>query len=180
MTSRGRGSLGAAAVCLGGIALLAQPRPPDFSREVAPIFTRSCLSCHSTAQPMSQLDLSTRTAALKGGQKSGAAIIPGDSARSPLYRRLTGQDKPAMPLGGKLTDSEITIIRNWIDSGAAWDGVLSAAPAPAANTEKTFSDQDRAWWAFRKPVRHTIPQVSESRWKTNPIDAFLKKSLDDQ
>jgi hypothetical protein len=129
---------------------------------------------------MSQLDLSTRAAALKGGQKSGAAIIPGDSARSPLYRRLTGQDKPAMPLGGKLTDSEVTIIRNWIDSGAAWDGVLSAAPAPAANTEKTFSDQDRAWWAFRKPVRHTIPQVSESRWKMNPIDAFLKKSLDDQ
>ena len=52
---------------------------------------------------MSLLDLSTRAAALKGGQKSGPAIIPGDAAKSPFYRRLTGQDQPAMPLGGKLS-----------------------------------------------------------------------------
>ena len=74
---------------------------PSFSRDVAPILGRSCLSCHGPAQQMSLLDLSTRAAALKGGQKSGPAIVPGDSAKSPLYRRLTGQDQPAMPLGAQ-------------------------------------------------------------------------------
>src|SRR3954452_13601423 len=120
------------AITLFASALFAQPA--DFSRDVAPTLTRSCLSCHSTAQPMSQLDLTTRAAALKGGQKGGPAIVPGDWAKSPLYRRLTGQDQPAMPLGGKLTDAEIAAIRNWIDAGAAWDGTLSmvsAAPVTA-------------------------------------------------
>jgi len=79
-------------VCLSGnLVLCAQTQsqnPTDskavFSSNVAPIFARSCLSCHGPAQQMSQLDLSTRAAALKGGQKSGAALIAGDSARSPL------------------------------------------------------------------------------------------------
>src|SRR5947209_5648637 len=57
-----------------------------------------------------QLDLSSRASALKGGQKSGPAMIPGDAARSPLYRRLTGQDQPAMPLGSRLSEAEIGII----------------------------------------------------------------------
>jgi len=180
-------------VCLSGnLVLCAQTQsqnPTDskavFSSNVAPIFARSCLSCHGPAQQMSQLDLSTRAAALKGGQKSGAALIAGDSARSPLYRRLTGQDQPAMPLGSKLTDAEIKIIKDWIDSGADWQGAVVAAPTPSAavtvpGAEKKFTDEDRNWWAFRTPVRRTPPQVSDLRWKANPIDAFLKKALDDQ
>ena len=128
---------------------------------------------------MSLLDLSTRAAALKGGQKNGPAIVPGDSAKSPLYRRLTGQDQPAMPLGAKLSDAEIRIIKDWIDSGAIWDGAAPSlrVPPPAATKggEKKFTDQDRAWWAFRAPVRHPLPAVSDARWSVNPIDAFLKK-----
>lgn len=114
-----------ASVCLCGILVLCAqsqnpaPSPAVFSRDIAPILERTCLSCHSPAQQMSQLDLSTRAAALKGGQKAGPAIIPGDSAKIPFYRRLTGQDQPAMPLGGKLTDAEIKTVKNWIDSGAA-------------------------------------------------------------
>src|SRR5258706_5997334 len=155
-----------------------------FSRDVAPILARSCLSCHGPTQQMAQRDLSTQAAALKGGQRGGSAIVPGNSAKSPFYRRLTGQDQPGMPLGSKLTDAEITTLKNWIDSGAAWEGAVSAAPTPSAavtipGAEKKFTDQDRNWWAFRPSIRQSIPQVSDSRWKANPIDAFIKKALDD-
>src|SRR6266478_5119266 len=91
----------------------ANPLPVSFSGDVAPILTRSCLSCHGPTEPMSQLDLSTRVAALKGGQKGGPAILPGDSAKSPVYRRLTCQDQPAMPLGSRLSDAEIKTIKEW-------------------------------------------------------------------
>src|SRR2546426_9083133 len=101
----GRGWIVGVSVSLGSILpLCAQSQnqnpnasPTPFSRDVAPILGRACLTCHGPTQPMSQLDLSTRDAALKGGQKSGPAIVPGDSAKSPLYRRVTGQDQPAIP-----------------------------------------------------------------------------------
>ena len=132
------GWLSGVSVCLGNMLLLCAQNqnpassPASFSRDIAPLLERSCLTCHGPAQPMSQLDLSTRDAALKGGQKAGPAIVPGDSAKSPLYRRVTGQDQPAMPLGAKLTSSEIKTIQEWIDSGAAWDGALSARAAATA------------------------------------------------
>jgi hypothetical protein len=149
---------------LAGCPLSAQT---PFARDVAPILAKNCLSCHSTSQQLSQLDLSSRASALKGGQKSGPAIVPGDAAKSPLYRRLTGQDQPVMPLGSKLGEAEIQIIRSWIESGAVWEESVSSTPA----TAKQSSD----WWAFRPPVRRNPPAAGG-----NPIDAFIRKSLHEQ
>ncbi|MGH9720520.1 MAG: DUF1549 domain-containing protein, partial [Bryobacteraceae bacterium] len=169
----------------GGCVLLSAPQEPSpvsFSRDVAPVLARNCLSCHGSAQPQAQFDLTTRASSLKGGQK-GPAVVPGDAAASSLYLRLTGQQQPAMPLGGKLTNAEIAIIKNWIDSGAVWDGGALTAPTEPlkpAGREKVFTGRERNWWAFRKPVRHPVPQVNDRRWKGNPIDAFVKKALDEK
>jgi hypothetical protein len=46
---------------------------------------------------LSNLDLSSREAALRGGEH-GAAIVPGNAERSKLYRMVAGLDVPAMPL----------------------------------------------------------------------------------
>ncbi len=53
-------------------------------------------------------------------------------------------------------------------------------PAPATIREKLFSERERNWWAFQKPVRRAIPQLSDPRWRAHPIDAFLKKALDEK
>ncbi|MGH9672822.1 MAG: PSD1 and planctomycete cytochrome C domain-containing protein [Bryobacteraceae bacterium] len=168
---------------LAAMALQSAPQdaaPISFSRNVAPILTRNCVSCHSGAQPQSQFELTTRESALKGGQK-GPAILPLDAAGSALYRRLTGQIQPSMPLGGRLTDAEIAILKNWIDGGARWEGGALKAEAPGgASREKVFSERDRNWWAFRRPVRQAIPEVADPRWKGHPVDAFIKKSLDEK
>src|SRR5687768_5931241 len=123
---------------------------PSFAKDVAPILGRSCLPCHGTGQKLASLDLSSRAAALKGGEKSGPAIVPGKSDESSLYRRITGKEQPAMPLGAKLSDKEIETLKRWIDAGAAWEGEAKA-------DEKTFSAQQKNWWAFKPPVRHTPP-----------------------
>jgi len=149
---------------LAGYTLSAQT---PFTRDVGPILAKNCLSCHNNSQQLSQLDLSSRASALKGGQKSGPSIVPGDAAKSPLYRRVTGEDQPAMPLGSRLTDAEIKIIREWIESGAAWGEAVSAASTAA----KPSSD----WWAFRPPARQVLPVAGR-----NPIDAFIYKMLDQQ
>src|SRR4249920_762525 len=98
----------------------AADKPVSFSADIRPVFEASCWKCHGGAVQLSKLDLRTRDAALKGGVR-GAAIAPGKSSESRLYRVVAGLEKPSMPLDGKLTAAQISIIRDWIDQGAPWD-----------------------------------------------------------
>src|ERR1700721_1480570 len=91
----------------------------SFATDVAPILAEKCVECHGQKSTMSDFDLRTRDGMLKGG-KHGAAVIPGNSAGSSLYRHLTAQAQPQMPFGGRLTEQQIGVFKAWIDSGAEW------------------------------------------------------------
>jgi hypothetical protein len=56
--------------------------PFDFRREVGPLLAKRCASCHNPAEKKGSLDLTTRAAALAGGD-GGAAIVPGRPDNSP-------------------------------------------------------------------------------------------------
>ena len=146
----------------------------SFSTDVAPILAKNCAQCHGPAPAMGNLDLRSRDAALKGGQH-GPAIVPGDSAGSRLYQHLTGQMKPQMPMGGRLSDPEIAVIKAWIDSGAQWDSPI-AAEKSATTAEHKFTDQQRNYWAFQKVTKPAVPAVGAR----NPIDAFVAAKLASQ
>src|ERR1700730_17157557 len=96
-------------------------------KEFRPILER-CLQCHGEAIQMSKLDLRTREGILKGGEK-GPAVVPGDSAGSLLYKRITGQQQPVMPMPPvpALSSTEIALVKNWIDQGAQWTAAAAAA-----------------------------------------------------
>ena len=102
---------------------------PSSAQQALQILKQNCATCHGAAQQMSGYDLRTREAALKGGLR-GVAIVPGKAEESPLLRRLTGAVQPAMPLGAKLKDSDIAIIRQWIDEGAPWTQSADDSGAP--------------------------------------------------
>jgi len=104
------------------------------------ILRNNCLACHSKANSMSALDLSTRESALKGGQR-GAAIIPGRAADSRLYQAVRRTPPLAMPPTKALAEADIEVLRQWIESGAPW-AQQTASSTPAST-----------WWAFSKPVR---------------------------
>src|SRR5579864_1131665 len=127
----GSSSIGPVLALFACIVAPAQTAKVSFSNDVAPILAKNCAQCHAATPAMGNLDLRSRDSALKGGQH-GPAIVPGDAASSRLYQHLTGQQQPQMPMGGKLTDAEIAVIKAWIDSGANWDsGASLNAPAPA-------------------------------------------------
>lgn len=165
----------------------AQKTPPT-EKDILPIVQR-CFQCHGEGLQMSGLDLHTRAGMLKGGA-TGPAIIPGDGAGSLIMKRVTGQVQPAMPMKPvpPLTAQEIATLKDWIDHGAKWEEASSSAPAvpgpaaanysPAAYKEKEFTEADRKWWAFQKPIRQPAPQVSDSRWSGNPIDAFVRDMME--
>ncbi len=148
-----------------------------------------CVQCHGPALQMSKLsklNLSTREGMLKGGDH-GVAIVPGNAEESLIYKRITGQVKPAMPLApvAALTNEEIAAVRDWINAGAPMSsgqtGATNENKADDASLlvygnyrERKITDADRQWWAFKKPVAKEAPRVNDARWNKNPIDAFVR------
>jgi mono/diheme cytochrome c family protein len=94
-----------------------------YDRDVRPIFETSCFRCHSGERPRSRFNLADRDAALKGGAL-GVAIVPGDSARSPLIhyvaRLVEDLEMPPAGKGDPLTPEQVALLRAWIDQGAKY------------------------------------------------------------
>src|SRR2546423_15096226 len=99
------------ALLLVGVGQGAQPGPPDFSRDIAPLLKKSCGQCHIDSS-QGKLRLDSAAAVLRGGA-SGPAIVPGHSEDSLLLKRLLGKSGgPQMPLGGQpLSAANINLIR---------------------------------------------------------------------
>lgn len=88
------------------------------------ILRAHCFSCHNVEKKRGQLDLTSREAALKGGE-NGPALKPGKGSDSPLVQSLAAGADPHMPPKKQLPDKLIATLRSWVDSGARWDaGVL--------------------------------------------------------
>jgi len=139
-----------------------------FAAQVRPILASRCYGCHGAETQQNGLRLDSLAAVLKGSD-SGRILVPGHSGQSRLIRRLLAQERPLMPYGGPpLTADEIAAIRKWIDAGAP--GPDSDAPIAAAPRKRH--------WAYIKPLRPSLPDVSNPAWVRNEIDAFILARLE--
>ena len=174
-----------------GVRMVAQPqaaspnarRPIDFGRDIAPIFQKNCLPCHSGEKPQGGLRLDTEAHVLKGGE-SGKAIVPGDSEKSALVRRLMGVGEEArMPMGADpLPAPQIKLIRAWIDqnSFAVAEEPAAAPLTPVAahtseNSEGVFASQIRPILAARCYSCHGA-NLQQNGLRLDSLAALLKGS----
>jgi hypothetical protein len=141
------------------------------AQDGVPIIQQNCAPCHGlTSLASSGLDLTSRESALKGGSR-GPALVPGKAAESRMYRMAAKLEEPHMPPNKPLSEAELKILREWIDSGATWRKEVKASEAEASAAlakleERPIKPNERAWWAFKKPV------VASDGPQT--IDGFLK------
>src|ERR1700675_4481222 len=70
--------------------------PPDFTKDVAPIFAKYCSGCHNDNDLEGDLSLVSFAKLQKGGEK-GAVIVSNRADASLMIRMLTGEVEPAMP-----------------------------------------------------------------------------------
>src|SRR5690606_34991902 len=91
----------------------------EFTRDIEPILTDKCYSCHGPKNQEANFRLDDKTAALAGGD-SGAVIIPGKSADSLLIHAISGlhPDLKMSKKGDPLTAEQVGLFRAWIDQGA--------------------------------------------------------------
>ena len=118
--------------CLLGAGHAAAQQTVDFTRDIAPIFSKSCQRCHGPKKQEGGLALHVQDRAMAGGD-SGPAIVPGKSAESRLIRYVAGLDEdntmPPEGAGDPLTPAQVGLLRAWIDQGARWSETAQARAA---------------------------------------------------
>ena len=150
-------------IVFGGI--LRADDPAFFSREVLPILSENCFSCHGPdeANRMSDLRLDSRDGALQ-------ALVVGEPESSELIARVTSNDDDALmppPSSHKsrLKPTQVDKLKAWINSGATWG----------------------KHWAYEKPVRRSGPAVIAKELEAecpphfpmrSPIDQFVWARLE--
>src|SRR5262245_9757509 len=110
---------------------------PRFERDVLPIFTANCLSCHggTSVYTQSGLDLRTAAATFKGSN-NGPVVVRGSPEKSVLYQQVAYRWMPQPAFKLALTVEQIETIRRWIEGGALSD-------QPLASTEEVAAEQAR-------------------------------------
>ena len=119
-----------------------------FRTTIEPVLKRDCHGCHGTTQALAKLDLTTREAMLRGGQR-GPSLTPGHAADSLLYEAIEAKGDLKMPPGDaskRLPAETLAAFKQWIDGGAPWGSQM--APSWGDYKEENL-------WAFR-PLRQTF------------------------
>lgn len=156
-------------VATGWFLLLAsvhsEEKPIDFGRDVRPIFEQRCYECHGEQKQKGGLRFDRKSVVFKGGDSGKPAIVVSNSAESLLIQKVTSNDPDeVMPQKGeRLSEQQISLLRRWIDAGAAW---------PDA--------KEKVHWAYVKPQRFAYPAVKKADWPRNGIDYFVLGRLEQE
>ncbi len=135
----------------------------DFNRDIRPIFSENCYTCHGpdTNKRKAGLRLDQKESAFGKAESGEVPITPGEPEKSEVMRRLTTEDKdevmPPPKEHKKLKPAQVELLRQWIKSGAKWDG----------------------HWAFQ-PVRPVTPPEIHNTGSDirNSIDVFILARLE--
>ncbi|MCH2211485.1 MAG: PSD1 and planctomycete cytochrome C domain-containing protein [Fuerstiella sp.] len=148
-----------------------------FEKEIQPILTDHCVTCHGAEDPDSGLDLGSLEALVRGS-KSGPVIVEGFSDKSVLIRKISSRMMPPPDLEDPLTPAEILSITRWIDRGNFADFVEVTHQPTESPDSSVVSDDDRQFWAFQQPVALPLPQVEGTDRIRTPIDQFILSDLE--
>jgi len=96
----------------------------SFANDVAPILNGRCGGCH-VRNARGQFSMSTFENLMKGPMMSGKVIFPGDVKNSVLIEKVEQKEMP--PSGAGIPESELAMLKRWVQEGARFDG-----PSPTA------------------------------------------------
>jgi len=138
-------------------------RQIDFNRDIRPILSDNCYTCHGPDEQQRVNDLRLdRRDAVFADREGHPAVVPGDAAASLLHQRISSSDPekrmPPGDSGRELTDAQSQLLTEWIRQGAVW------------------TDH----WAFVAPQRPDLPETHLKNRGRNPIDHFVLARLEQE
>jgi mono/diheme cytochrome c family protein len=147
-----------------------------FESKIRPILVDNCYKCHSSQAEKLKGGLSVEfhESLLKGGE-NGPAVVPGNPDKSLLIKavRYGDPDLQMPPRGKKLSEQQIADLVTWIKMGAPDPRLIAKATGSAV-----WSKDRRDHWSFKPLKVVSIPEVHDTNWVANPIDAFILARLE--
>ena len=139
--------------------LLTAAQTVEFNRDVRPILSDKCFACHGADANHRKADLRLDLAdSATADRKGSRAIVPGDLAKSDVWKRVTHADPeevmPPPETNKSLSAAEKETIRKWIEQGAKY----------------------QKHWSFEPVQRPDVPKTAAPA--RNPLDAFLLARLE--
>ncbi len=140
----------------------AEPAKVDFNRDIRPIFSEHCYTCHGPDEQKRKagLRLDQQEAAFKELKSGRHALVAGDPAKSTLVGRVSSTDpEEVMPPPKQhqpLKPEQIALLKQWVREGAQW----------------------KKHWSFIPPERAELPAVKDRKWPRNEIDYFTLARLE--
>ena len=116
------------------VAGAAIPDRVDYNWDVAPILSQNCFACHGNSTQKAGLRLDMQKAAYDPlpQNRQRRAIVPGNPARSELFRRITSADSddrmPPVETHKTLSARDVAVIERWIKQGAHYENHWSYIP----------------------------------------------------
>src|SRR5207247_234661 len=92
----------------------------SFSKEIAPILVKKCVTCHGPEKSKGGFRLDTFEFLMKGGESKSPAVSPGKPDQSKVYELITARDEDdRMPQkDDPLPAAQVALIERWIKQEA--------------------------------------------------------------
>ncbi len=148
----------------------------DQAEKAVALLDSRCFKCHSHSAGKNKGGLVMDSlAGLTTGGDGGAALIPGDPAKSLFLQNILSTDPEVMmpPKGERLTKEEVTLLQDWVKSGATWPKSRTKAPVAGRYLPGTIGEKEKGWWAYQ-PVK--LPELPAGK-SAHPIDRFIDARL---
>lgn len=149
-------------ISLGLVLVTARTTPAaealQFNRQIRPILAEYCFACHGpdSASRKADLRLDQREAAIKA-----KAFVPGKPDESGALSRIFATDAdevmPPPSTHKQLTEAQKGLLKQWVAAGAEY----------------------QPNWSFIPPQRPPLPNVKNTAWVRNPIDAYVLAKLEE-
>jgi len=146
-----------------------KPEEVLYEKHIQPLLAERCYDCHGKQDPGGGLNLTELVGLYRGGT-SGPVITPGDAQKSFMLHITASKEMPPQEAGDPLSDSEVELIRRWIDGGAKSTEEVDLAGLARENK----SDH----WAFQQLDRPQPPGIRSRDIARNPLDHFILHQLE--
>jgi hypothetical protein len=136
-----------------------------------------CLECHGETKQQGGLRLDSSDGLKKGGD-AGPVLDLDNLGGSRLIEVLSYESDMKMPPAGKLSDTDRTVLENWIRGGAYFPASTSPVPMPVAPTSREGIESARAsHWSLQPVIDEPIDVTGPPEWTTSPIDRHVMSRL---
>lgn len=136
----------------------------DFKTQIQPIFVENCAGCHGEKKGLGKLRLHTAEAIQEKWADDDHLIVKGKPDESELYERLVlpSDHKKFMPKkGDPLPKEQLSLIKSWIEQGAAF--TVAATAEPEASAAEGHGEDDHGGHddhAHAAPKEVPLPEVA--------------------